>query len=237
MSGVEISRHDRVLVVRLDDGKANALSRVSIATIIDAVGEAEADPSVGALAILGRPGGTFCAGFDLGVMRGGDLGPIVDLVSDGGELVAALYGSGVPVIAGCGGHAVAAGALILLGCDLRIGADVPCKIGLNEVAIGMVLPDWAFTIAEARLDRSALQAAVATAQLTGPAGAVRAGYLDEVVPAEDVEDAVLARAAELATLHPAAYARTAQRLRADVVATMRAQVAADRRSATAPGVD
>ncbi len=62
-----------------------------------------------------------------------------------------LYGCGVPVVAACTGSAVAAGALMLLGCDVRVGADVPAKIGLNEVAIKMVLPDWAFTIAADRL--------------------------------------------------------------------------------------
>lgn len=236
MPAVDVSRHGAVQVVRLDDGKANALTAEAIASILDAVRTAEADASVGAVALFGRPGATFCAGFDLGVMRGNDLSAISGLVSDGGELVATLYGSRIPVIAGCAGHALAAGALILLGCDVRIGTDAPCKIGLNEVAIGMVLPDWAFTIAAERLDRSALQAAVATAQLTDGAGAVRAGYLDEVVAADVLEATVLERAEALATLNPVAYAGTAARLRGDVVTRIHSQVAVDRAAMKAPGV-
>ena len=57
--------------------------------------------------------------------------------------------------------ALAAGALMLLGCDLRVGADIDCKIGLNEVAIGMVLPAWALTSANDRLSRRHIQLAVA----------------------------------------------------------------------------
>ena len=110
---------------------------------------------------------------------------MASLVSDGGALVRTLYGSSIPVVAACTGHALAAGALVLLGCDVRVGADVDCKIGLNEVAIGMVLPDWAFTIAVDRLSKRHLQRAVATARITSAAGAVDAGYLDEVVPADD----------------------------------------------------
>ena len=59
----------------------------------------------------------------------------VRLVADGGDLVRTFYGCGVPVVAACTGHALAAGALMLLGFDLRIGAEVPAKFGLNEVAI------------------------------------------------------------------------------------------------------
>lgn len=225
-----------VLVVRVDDGKANALTRQAIGEIIAAVERAESDDGIRAIALLGRPG-RFSGGFDLSVMRGGDIGAISALVSDGGDLVRRLYGASVPVVAGCTGHAVAAGALVLLGCDVRIGADVECKIGLNEVAIGMVLPEWAFTIAEARLDRSAMQGAVVAAQLTGPAGAVRAGYLDEVVPADELEAATLARAASLAELHPVAYRLTLRRLRAGVLDTLAAQVEADRSGGAVPGVD
>ena len=228
-------RDGGVLVCHLDDGKANALSRDVIANVLDVVDEAETDDTVSALVIHGREG-RFSGGFDLGVMRGDDLAAIVDLVSDGGELVRRLYSSSVPVVAACTGHALAAGALMLLGCDVRVGADVDCKIGLNEVAIGMVLPDWAFTIAVDRLSRRHLQRAVATARLTDAAGAVDAGYLDEVVPAPDVLEVAVARAAEFAALHPAAYAGTVAKLRGDVLSTMAAQIAADRTGGTAPTV-
>ena len=160
-----IERVDDVVVVHLDDGKANALSAELIGAIMSAVDTAEADQSVAALVLHGREG-RFCAGFDLDVMRGGDLAAVVGLVSDGGALVHRLYGSTLPVVAACTGHALAAGALLLLGCDVRLGADIDCKIGLNEVAIGMVLPDWALTIAAERLSPRHLQMAVATARVT-----------------------------------------------------------------------
>ena len=45
------------------------------------------------------------------------------------------------------GHAVAAGALLLLGADERIGARGEFRIGLIETQIGMVLPRWAVELA------------------------------------------------------------------------------------------
>jgi enoyl-CoA hydratase len=224
---VILERLDRVLVVHLDDGKANALSRSMIATIETALAGAEADDTVGAVVLHGREG-KFCAGFDLNVIRSGDLAALGALVSDGGDLVRRIYGSSIPVVAACTGHAIAAGALLLLGCDVRVGADVACKIGLNEVAIGMVLPDWAMTIAIERLSRRHLQLAVATAQLTSAHGAVQAGFLDEVVPADEVLATAIARAEVLSELNRRAYAGTVQSLRGSVLQTMAAQVASDR---------
>lgn len=219
----------------IDDGKANALSKEIIAAVLEALDEAEGDDSITSFVLHGREG-KFSAGFDLTVMRAGDLAAMSDLVSDGGEVVRRLYGASVPVVAACTGHALAAGALVLLGCDLRIGADIDCKIGLNEVAIGMVLPDWAFTIALARLSNRHVQRSVATARITDAADAVDVGYLDEVVDADQVLDVAVARASEFAALDAGAYRGTVVKLRGEVVTTMADQIAADRAAGSVPTV-
>ena len=230
---VTLERLDSVLVVHLDDGKANALSAAVIASISDAIDHAESDDTIGAVVLHGRPG-KFCAGFDLSVMRGGDWSAVSALVSDGGDLVRRLYGSSVPIVAACTGHALAAGALLLLGCDVRVGADMDCKIGLNEVAIGMVLPTWAMTISQDRLSRRHLQMVVANAQVSDGRGAVEAGFLDEAVPESDVLAVALARANVLAVLDGRAYAGTVAALRGTVLQRMAAQITADREAGTSP---
>ena len=220
------------MVLHLDDGKANALSFELIDAIVATLREAEGDEEIGAVVLHGRPG-RFSGGFDLGVMGGSDFDAIINLVANGGELVRTLYGCSVPVVAACTGHALAAGALMLLGCDVRVGADVDAKIGLNEVAIKMVLPDWAMTIAGARLSKRHMQRAVVNARITTPAGAVDVGFLDEVVPADDLLDRSIALAAELAaTLDPRAYAGTVERFRGETLRLMDEQVAGARASAS-----
>ena len=79
-------RRDRVLVLHIDDGKANALSFDLIDALLEALRSAEEDDDIGAVVLHGRPG-RFSAGFDLGVMMDGDLNAIVRLVAAGGELV------------------------------------------------------------------------------------------------------------------------------------------------------
>jgi enoyl-CoA hydratase len=231
---LRVEQLGQVLVLHLDDGKANALSASLIGAIADTVRAAEQDDGVRAVVLHGREG-RFSGGFDLSVMLAGDMRAVSSLVSDGGDLVRLLYGASVPVVAACTGHALAAGALLLLACDVRVGADVPAKIGLNEVAIKMVLPHWALTIAAERLSRRHLQRAIADARVTSPRDAVDVGVLDEVVPAGDLLDAAVAHAADLAsTLDPPAYRATVHALRGPTLVKMDAQIEADRTAGAVP---
>lgn len=224
---VTTERRAGTLVCHLDDGKANALSNDMITAIGGVIAEAEGDDTIHAVVLHGRPG-KFSAGFDLTVMLAEDMSAMADLVANGGELCRSIYAAKVPVVAACTGHALAAGALILLACDVRIGADLPCKIGLNEVSIGMTLPDWALTLAGERLSKRHLQRAIPTARITDALGAVDAGYLDEAVTADAVLDTAIAQAAAFAALDSKAYGVTIRKMRGAAVAQMAEQIAADR---------
>lgn len=227
MITTERAGDDNVLLLRLDDGKANALTADGIAELRGHIDAAAADESIAAVVVAGREG-RFSGGFDLGVMRGDDVQAVLDLVADGGELVAHAFDAPIPVIAACTGHAVAAGALFLLGCDIRVGAEGNFKIGLNEVAIGMVVPDWALTIAADRLSKRHIQRCIANARLLDPSEACDAGFLDEVVVPDQVVDRAVALAAEFAALDPNAYAGTMTAFRAATTAVMREQATAMR---------
>jgi enoyl-CoA hydratase len=215
-----------VLILGLDDGRANALTTDLIRAIRAQIHAAEADDDIRAVVIHGRQG-RFSGGFDLTVMMSGDLRAIIGLVGDGGELVRDLYAATVPVVAGCTGSAVAGGALMLLGCDLRIGADAPAKIGLNEVAIGLVLPEWGLTMAEARLSNRHVQRVTALAPLVSSREAIDIGFLDEIVAPELVVETAIERATQLAaTLDPRAYAGTIELTRSAVLAELDAELVA-----------
>lgn len=198
-----------IAVLRWDDGGANVVSPALLeqfGTLLD-----RAETEARAVAVLGRPG-RFCAGFDLGVIKGGGK-PMVDMVLGGARLALRLYGLSKPVVIGCTGHAVAMGSILLMGADLRIGTEGKFKIGLNEVAIGMVLPPFGLHFAEERLSPTHRQRAVVGAELFDPAGAQAAGYLDRVVSADDLERITLEEAGRWARLDLDAHAGTKRRLR------------------------
>ncbi len=111
------------------------------------------------------------------------------MVTDGGALFCRMFGSEVPVIVACPGHAVAAGALLMLGADYRVGARGDFRIGLIETEIGMVLPRWAVELARERISVRHFQQATVGARMYDPDGAVEAGLLDAVVEPDAVTDA------------------------------------------------
>lgn len=214
-----------VAVVRVDDGKANAFSFVLIEALNAAFDRAEKEAK--AIAWIGRAG-RFSGGFDLGVMRAGDIGEVGRLVQAGGRLALRVYESPLPVVIGCTGHALAMGAVALLAADFRVGALGDVKIGLNEVAIGLTLPTFATELAHERLSPLHRQRAQVLAELYDGAGAVAAGFLDRVVPAADVESAAIGDAARFAEqLHAAAHRGTKRRVRAAALEVLRASVAED----------
>jgi enoyl-CoA hydratase len=140
-----------------------------------------------------------------------------------------------PVVAACTGHALAAGALMLLAADVRIGAEGPFKVGLNEVAIGMGLPHFAIELARYRMPPSAFDTAL-LGRTFDPAGAVAAGYLDRVVGADELLTAAGAEAAELSALTRGAVAHSKRLARQALVEEIQARLAADMAATSGPSV-
>lgn len=222
---------DGVALITLDDGKANAISADVVTGLHAALDRAEAEAR--AVVITGRPG-RFSAGFDLATMTGSAEG-MRDLVSSGARFMMRLYGFGLPTVAACTGHALAAGALILLCCDTRIGAEGSFKIGLNEVAIGMPLPVFAVELARDRLAPKRLVAATVQAQIHSPEEAVAIGFLDELAAADELMATALAEASRLGELKTGAYARTKQTVRGQNIEHILASLDEDMAGTDTPG--
>ena len=218
-------------VVQMDDGKANALSVPMIDGVIAALTRAEGEAK--AIVLAGRPE-RFCAGFDLRVMMSGP-DAAKQLLRQGSELLLRLYGTPLPLVIACTGHALAGGALVVLTGDTRIGASGAYRIGLNEVSIGMPVPVLAMELARDRLLASELPRATLLAQVYDPEQAVRAGYLDEIVPATDTLTRALAEAERLGAFGRSPYAATKTRLRGATIAHIRASLEDDMRSLMMPG--
>jgi len=209
---------DNVAVVTFDDGKANVYTHEALAELSAALDRAQADPVANAVLLVGRPG-RFSAGFDLATMTESPEA-MRGLVKAGGEFVARLLMEPLPVVAACTGHALAAGALVLLAADHRIGVEGDFRIGLNEVSIGMALPAWAVELAAYRIPPSRLDWSAVLGQTCSPTEALGAGFLDRVVPPADLESAARDAAAGLSKLRRSAVSGTKARARGELVRRM-----------------
>lgn len=199
----------RTAIIRMDDGKANALSDAMIDALLAALDRAEKEAA--AVVLTGRPD-RFCAGFDLRVMMSGPDAATA-LLRRGSNLLMRFYGTPLPLVVACTGHALAGGALLLLTGDLRIASEGAHKIGLNEVSIGLPVPILAMELARARLSAAELPRATLFANVYAPDEALRAGYLDRVVAKDELLTLATQEAARLGALSRAAYGATKERLR------------------------
>ncbi len=195
---------DGVATITMDDGKANVIAPAMVAGLNEALDRAEQEASV--VVLRGREG-MFSGGFDLAALSRG-VDQAVELVQSGSELTGRLMRFPRPVIGASCGHAVAMGAFILMACDYRLGLAGEFKYGLNEVAIGITIPQVGLALARERLAQRLFNRAVMNAEMFAPQNAVEVGFLDEAVDAHDFEAALQCQVAHLKTLDRNAFKNT-----------------------------
>ena len=210
---VSYEKKENIAIITIDDGKANAVSPQFVEEVNAALDRAESDKAV--VILTGRPG-KFSAGFDLSVVKQGGKAQ-ADLFRSGAELAIRLIGFPFPVIIAGNGHCLAMGALLLLSTDLRIGVEGNYKFGLNEVGIGMTIMHWAVEIARARLSPKYLGRSVVNSEIYTPQGAVEAGFLDEIVPEEQLMEKAMQSARVLAKIDMDAHHVTKLRVKEEVI--------------------
>ena len=207
---------DGIATLTLSNGKVNAISPDVIAAFNAALDRATEDRAV--VIVTGQPG-ILSGGYDLKVMTASPQSAI-SLVTAGSTLARRMLSHPFPIIVACPGHAVAKGAFLLLSADYRIGVEGPFSIGLNEVQIGMTMHHAGIELARDRLRRAAFHRSVINAEMFDPVSAVDAGFLDKVVPAEQLQEAALAAARQLKKINMNAHKHTKLKVRKALLETL-----------------
>lgn len=223
MQGLSSETQDGIRILRLDHGKASAISTELARAIIAELAASAKDAN--AVVLLGRPG-MFSGGFDLGVMRQGAVAA-KEMVKTGGLLLAAMLEHPKPIVVGCTGHAMAMGAFLVMAGDYRIGARGDFKLGLNETAIGMTLPAFAIDLTRLRLSKRHYDRIVVHSEIYGPEAAVDAGFLDRVVAPAELEGEVLSAARRLGALEQPAFRNNKRLAHGEVALRMRSNLDAN----------
>lgn len=219
-------------VIALNDGKANIMSPAMLERLGEALDLAERN---GGPVILrsGIPG-IFSAGFDLSVFKSGDRAALQDMVRKGAELAVRLLEFPYPVIGLMEGHAYPMGAFLLLASDVRIAVRSPVRIGLNEVAIGIVPPAFAIELARSRLHPAWLNRTVILGEMFEPDDACLAGFVDMVVNEGDLEATLARTLKSVRAIDPAAHLAAKKKLRGPLAASIRQAIALELSFAAQP---
>jgi enoyl-CoA hydratase/carnithine racemase len=213
---IDVIDHDRVRELRLARPPANALNPALIQALRASLAEAVASGR-GAVVLSGPPG-RFSGGLDVPELLKLAEPALRQLWQEFFGLLRDLAASPVPTVAALTGHSPAGGTLLAIFTDYRIMAEGPYKLGLNEVQVGLPVPEVLVrSLAYLVGTRQAARLAVG-GLLLDPGEALRVGLIDEIAPAEEVLPRAIAWAADLLTRPPQAMAATRRVARQPLVA-------------------
>lgn len=177
--------HDSGLAtITLSDPPANTYTHAMMRELDEAILKARFDPEVHVLLLRGAGEKFFCAGANIGMLREADPGFKYHFCLHANETLSRLEQTPKLVVAAMNGHCVGGGLEIALAADLRVAKRGGGKIGLPEVALG-VLPGTGGTQRLARLlGRARALELMATGRLLTPDEAKELGLVHEVFDAE-----------------------------------------------------
>lgn len=215
---------ESVLTITIDDGNRNVVSPNMLKQLNAALDYAEKNNAV--VVLTGRED-VFCAGFDLNILRKGILDAF-KMITGGFKLAHRLLAFPTPVIIACNGHAMAMGAFILLSADYRVGAQGEYNLTTNEVAIGLTMPKAGIEINRQRLNPAHFTRVTMLAEYYHPDTAIEAGFLDKLVPYDELLNKANTIALEYTKLDMKAHRETKFRARKNILRSIKKGLFSDK---------
>lgn len=212
---LDIIEHDhRIRELRLARPPVNALNPHLIATLKRAIAQAP-NEGAAALVISGSPG-SFSAGLDIPALLQLDRDAMRAFWKDFFGVCAALARSSIPIVAAVTGHSPAGGAVLALFCDYRVMARGDYKIGLNEVQVGLTVPDCIQAALRRLVGPYRAERLLVAGAMLDADDALAAGMIDELTDVDHVVTRTLAWLESLLQLPRHAMLGTRAMARADL---------------------
>lgn len=217
---LQSTRHGDILELRLDRPPVNALNPELLGALRTAV---EAAPGQGALGVVlaGGPG-VFSGGMDVPYLMslGRDRAAVRATWEGFFATAKALADSPIPVVAAIGGHNPAGGCVLTLCCDYRVMARGEFRIGLNEVQVGLAVPEGIQHLMRRLVGTYRAERLLMAGAMVESAEALSLGLVDELADPEHVALRARAWLEDLLKLPQRPMLATRRLARADLVAAL-----------------
>jgi enoyl-CoA hydratase len=210
---IEIQTVGAVRVLALSSGRVNALDVELLEELTAAIRELQGS-GAGALVVTGA-GRVFCAGVDLNRVLQGGADYTDRLIPALSDAFVAMFCYPGPTVAAINGAAIAGGCVLACGCDRRLMSP-DAQIGASEVRVGVPFPAAALEVMRYACGDHAEELLLGGRLYRG-AEAIANGLAHRVI-AEDLIEAAVAEASDLAEISADAYRHTKAQLRAPTLA-------------------
>ena len=200
---IHVTRNGRVLEVRIERGKANAIDAATSRIMGDIFASFRDDPDLRVAILTGTGEKFFCPGWDLKAAANGEP-PDADYGVGGFGGLQELPGLDKPVICAVNGLAFGGGFEIMISCDIIIAAE-HATFALPEINSGTVA-DAASIKLPRRIPFHVAMEMLLTGRRIDAAEAKQWGLINEVVPADQLMERARDVAAQLADGPPLVFA-------------------------------
>ncbi|MCA9666968.1 MAG: enoyl-CoA hydratase/isomerase family protein [Myxococcales bacterium] len=211
---MKYEQHDHVGLLRMEAGKANAMSPELIAGLDRLLDELKAARA--RAAVITGYDKYFSAGLALTEIIDFDRPRMKAFIDSFSRVMMRIFSLEIPVVAAINGHAIAGGCVLGLMADERLMAEREVKIGLNEVQIGIGLPPIVIEPLRLQVPPTSLVPIAIEGQLLTPHEALELKLVEKLMPENDLEGFALSRAKSLCAAPPMALAQVKRSLRGPV---------------------
>jgi len=187
MSLIECTQKEDYQILKLNRGKANPINTELTDAIRNELTKIENDPNIRGAIITGNSPGYFSVGLDLKELFYYDENQITEFWDCWNSMVLELVKFPKPLISAINGYSPAGGCVIAVTCDYRIMADdEKYVIGLNETAVGIVVPEYIFLLYQYWIGKNHAYQNLMDGKLLNPKEALECNLVNEICPVEAV---------------------------------------------------
>jgi Delta3-Delta2-enoyl-CoA isomerase len=211
-----ITHDNAIREIQLARPPVNALNQELVHALREAIDNSVRE-GVRGIVLSGAPG-LFSAGVDVPALLQRDHQGVLDYWREFFALCGTLARAPIPMVAAVTGHSPAGGAVLALFCDYRVMAEGPFRIGLNEVQVGLIVPEAIQLALRRVVGAYRAERLLVSGAMIESAEALACGFVDEVTGVDQVTQRALHWLGELLALPSHAMLTTRSLARADLIA-------------------
>lgn len=226
MNTIETSIKDGLAIITLSRGKSNSMNRQMVTELGDMLHNIANDSNIGGVLLTGKEH-FFSAGLDLIELYNYNEEEAKSFWHLFLNFVAQITAFKKPLVAAINGHSPAGGCVIALACDARVMAEGKYIIGLNEVPVGIIVPNSIFNLYAFWLGKAAATRNLLEGKLFSPDEALNVGLVDELVKPESILTAAERKVRKYMAFERNTWQQSKLNIRKDLIASTSADQSAD----------
>ncbi|MGB1247706.1 MAG: enoyl-CoA hydratase/isomerase family protein [Chitinophagales bacterium] len=215
MTTLNITHQDDIAIVQLDRGRSNPINNTMWSELIETFTNLENDKGVKGVVLTGKER-FFSAGLDVIELYNYDKDEMKKLFSLLSQCLEKMFKFSKPFVAAITGHSPAGGCVMAICADYRVMAEGKYKIGLNEIPVGIIMPEFIYQIYALLLGKSKAYQYILEGKLVDTATAKDVGMIDEIVAENEVLEVALKQIKKYTAMSQNTWQKSKRNMRQDV---------------------